>query len=247
MSEYDPLSPDLRLFEHFYANESVADAAVGELNWEIVTIGNASTYANLVTTNTDKNSIGALRSTTNGTANGDGSVLRLDEDGLLAYLGTQMKWRVRYPDASGNLLDGNNWRIGLVDSVTATAPTVGIYIESISGVLTCHVASADHGDESVAVTGHPDLTSGTTMVLSAATGWTTFGFTASGRANAQGGPDEVIFHVNGIQIVVPSQLDDDEEMELSIAHWNAQGSAATYEFDRDYIGLFVPHPAGSGA
>ena len=177
MSEYDPLSPDLRLFDHFYANESVADAAIGELNWEIVTIGTATTYAHLVTTNTDTNSIGVLRSTTAANADGDGSVLRLDEDVILPWLGMRMAWRVRYPDASGNSLDGNNWRIGVGDLVTATTHTVGIYIESLSGVITCHTASADHGDNSLAVTGHPDLTSGTTMVLSAATGWTTFGFT----------------------------------------------------------------------
>lgn len=236
--------PDLVVEDHFFDNESVADAAIGQLNWEIVTIGNATTYSTLVGTNLSESAIGVLRATTNGTADGDGSVLRLDEDTLLAYKSMEMRWRVRYPTVAGNQLAGNNWRIGLGDSVTATAPTVGIYIESDAGVLTCHTASGDHGDESLAVTGHPTLTGGTTMVIDT---WTTFGFTVGAASNAQGGPSEVLFHVDGTTYRVPANIDNDEEMELSIAHWQDTGGGDTLEFDIDYIGLYVPHPAGRQA
>ena len=236
--------PDLVLEDHFLANDSVADAAIGSLNWEIVTIANASTYAHLVTTNLSSEFIGGLRQSTAATADGDGSVLRLDEDTLLAYKSMEMRWRCRYPTVTGNVLAANNWRIGLVDSVTATAPTVGIYFESLAGVLTCHTASADHGDESLAVTAHADLTSGTTMVIDT---WATFGFTVGASSNAQGGPSEVLFHVNGTTYRVPTNIDDDEEMELSIAHWQTSGGAASLEIDMDYIGLYVPHPAGRKA
>ena len=55
------------LCEDFIANDSTADAAVGQLDWEIATIGNASTFA-LQTGQAG----GVLRLTTAATADGDG-------------------------------------------------------------------------------------------------------------------------------------------------------------------------------
>src|SRR3990167_7752931 len=78
-----------RPFEGFYlkddfaTNEGVADATLGELNWEFVTIANASTTAYLVTTDTVAGRPGIFRDTTAGTADGDGEVYRLDEDNIV--------------------------------------------------------------------------------------------------------------------------------------------------------------------
>lgn len=237
------LSPDFTFREHFYANDAVADASLGQNGWEIVTIANASTYAYLATTDLEGgNFIGALRDTTDSTADGDGSVLRMFTDGLVIRPGVAMSWRWRYPTITGNVLAANNVRIGLQDSVTATDPTVGIYMKSLAGVITLHVDSADAGDNSVTVTGHPDLTSGTTAVIDT---WYKAGFVASGKANPVGGPDEIRFFFNSESYVVPCLIDDDEEVEISIAHW--QSTSGTLDVEYDYINLFYPHPAGRGA
>lgn len=221
------------LADDFVSNDVVTDANLGQLRWERITIGNASTPSYVTA-----QKHGVLRLTTANTADGDGEALRTFQDGLVLGLGTVFGARVRYPEITGNQLAGNNFRIGLDDSVTATSPTVGVWFDSDAGVLTCQVDSADHGDESAAVTQHPDLTSGTTMVLGS---WVNLEFRCSGRANAQGGPDEVDFFVNGYPVAkVPCNIDDDEEVELKIAHWQDTGGAATLELDIDYVYLWVP-------
>lgn len=214
--------------ENWVGNDSVADAAIGQLDWEIDTIGNASTYALQTALN------GVLRATTAATANGDGSSLRTFTDGLVVKPGMWMKFAVRRPTELANL----NWRIGFDDSVTATSPTVGVWFDSDAGVLSCQVDSADHGDESVAVTGHPDLTSGTTEVVGA---WTHFEIRCSGDANAQGGPKSVNFYVNGRHVAnVPCNIDDDEEVEIKIVHWQDSGAADAVAVDFGYVEGFIP-------
>lgn len=231
------LRPDTGVFikDDFVSNDSVADAALGELDWELVTIGNASTLSLEVTQG--KNNYGVLRFTTANTADGDGEVIRLLTDGLLVVPGVEFGFKARYPDITGNQLAGNNFRIGLQDSVTASSPTVGVWVDSNAGVLTLESDSADHGDESHTVTGHPDLTSGTTMVLG---DWTEFQVRCHGE-NAQGGPEFVDLFINDTFAgQAPCNIDDDEEVEISIAHWQDTGGAATLELDIDYIWLWIP-------
>lgn len=219
--------------EDFVGNDSVADASVGALGWELDTIGNAPTLS-ILTAQPN----GVLRHTTAATADGDGGTMRSLTDGLVIKPGVICRARVRYPNVTGNQLAGNNFRVGLDDSVTATSPTVGIWFDSDAGVLSCQVDSADHGDESASVTGHPDLTSGTTMVLD---DWTDLEFRCSGGENAQGGPEEVLFYVNGgFAARVPCNIDDDEEVELKIAHWQDSGAGADLELDIDYYEVFIP-------
>ena len=231
-------SSGLYVKDDFYSNDSVADALTGELRWEIVTIGNASTLAYQTA-----QPFGVLRLTTAATADGDGEAMRLFQDGLVLKPGFELGARVRYPVE----LTSSNFRIGLDDSVTATRPTVGVTVESDAGVLSCHTDSADHGDESELVTGHPDLTSGTTAVVAE---WLDILIRASGRANAQGGPDEVDFFLGSGTgdgqlpmthvAKVPCNIDNDEEVELKIVHWQDTGGADAVAFEIDYIYFWQP-------
>jgi hypothetical protein len=231
-------SSGLYVKDDFCSNDSTADAAVGELDWELVTIGNASTLALQTAT-----PFGVLRLTTAATADGDGEALRLFTDGLVLKPGFELGARVRYPVE----LASGNFRVGLDDSVTATRPTVGVTLESDAGVLSCHTDSGDHGDESESVTGHPDLTSGTTMVVGE---WLDVLIRASGRANAQGGPDEVDFFVGSTTgdgqapmthvAKVPCNIDNDEEVELKIVHWQDSGTTDAVAFEIDYIYFWQP-------
>lgn len=231
-SPVEMLSPasGSRIFDDFLGNDSVADGAVGEFGWELVTIGNASSLA-LQTSQPN----GVLRITTAATADGDGEVLRGFTDGIvLKPSGFVFEARVRYPVE----LASGNFRIGLDDSVTATAPTVGVGFRSDAGVLSCNVDSAAHGDTSQLVTGIPTLTSGTTMVVAT---WHTLRLVGSGRANAQGGPDAVTFWVDGVAVgAVPCNIDDDEPMEIKIAHWQDSGGADAVAFEIDYYHLWLP-------
>lgn len=214
--------------ETWVGNDSVADAAIGRLRWEIDTIGNASTYALQTALN------GVLRATTAATANGDGSSLRTFTDGLVVKPGMWCRFAVRRPTELANL----NWRIGFDDSVTATSPTVGVWFDSTAGVLSCQVDSADHGDESAAVTGISTLTSGTTEVVGT---WHHYEIRCSGDANAQGGPKSVAFYVDGFHAAtVPCNIDDDEEVELKIVHWQDSGAADAVAIDFGYFEGFIP-------
>ena len=223
---YDrPQSPldGIHWVEDFISNDSVADAAVGEKNWEIVTIGNASTLA--FGTAEDG---GVLKLTTNATADGDGEVMRSFTDGLVLNGGNGgFSFRARLDDQIAN----NNFRIGLDDSVTATSPTVGIWVESDGGVISLQVDSADHGDLSIAASGVSTLTSGTTMVVATLH---TFRVEWSGT-NAQGGPRFVELFVDGEAAgSCLCNIDDDEEVEIKITHWQDSGGALAVELDIDF-------------
>lgn len=220
--------------DDFLANESVADAAIGELDWEIVTIANASTYS-LVAPTTDGEA-GIVRIATNGTAQGDGSNLRLDEDDVVfGANGGGFSVKFRYPNIAGNLIATNNFRIGLNSSVTATAPTDGISLESLAGVLTLRSDSADHGDASSAITGVSTLTSGTTAVIGT---WHTVRVEWS-EANGQGGPGKVDCYVDGeLGATVICVIDDDETAEPKITHWQTAVGGDTLELDLDFVEFF---------
>lgn len=221
-------SDGLYVKDDFITNDAVADATVGELDWEIATIGNASTIA-LVTSQP----FGVLRDTTAATADGDGEVYRLFTDGLVLQGGNGgFQCRVRYPDINSNALAGNNFIIGLTAASTEITPTDGIYVKSDAGVLTLYADSADHGDVSVAAAGVSTLTSGTTMVLDT---WHTIKVVWTGT-NGQGGPKYVDLFVDGEAAgSLLAVIDNDESVEVKMIHWQDSGGAVDLEWDIDYF------------
>lgn len=228
----DLLDPSTGLYikDDFFGNNIVTDNNVGELEWELTTLGTASTLAFQTS-----QQWGVLRQTTAANADNDGSVMALVEDSIvLGPKGFELKARIQYPVE----LASGNFRIGLDDSVTLTHGTVGVVFESNAGVLTCNTDSATEGDESQTVTGHPNLTSGTTMVVAE---WVDFHIVCTGPANAAGGPSEAVFFVNGIFVArLPVHMDNDEPMELKFIHWQDSGGADAVALDIDYVSLFIP-------
>jgi hypothetical protein len=222
--------------DDFDGNDTViSDGANSRLAWEVVTIGNATTYADLVTTNVTAGRNGVVRMTTGSTADGDGSVLRLNED-TICLKGNRpgsFSFGIRYPVE----LASGNFRIGLQDSVTATSPTVGLWVDSDAGVITLQADSADHGDVSAAAAGVSTLTSGGTCVVAT---WHDFEVRWGGT-NANGGPKEAFLFIDGELACKLTNIviDDDEEMELSIVHWQDSGGADAVALDIDYIDLFI--------
>ena len=217
------------IFDDFIGNDIVTDNNIGQFGWQFTTIVGASTLA----FQTSKQH-GVLRITTAAGADGEGTALHSFPDGLLLKPGIEFGARVGYPVELASM----NFRVGLDNSVTATRPTVGITIESDAGVLTCNNDSATEGDESLAVTGHPDLTSGTTMIVAADVD---FKFVCSGRANAAGGPAEVDYFVNDVHVAkLPCHADDDEPVEMKFAIWQDSGGADAVAIEIDYYQLFIP-------
>lgn len=215
----------LKLEENFISNDGavVTDKNLGQNKWAFDTIGNATTIAYLDGTLTVAPG-GGLHLTTAATADGDGTSLHLGEDlVVLNGKGGYFKFRAQLTDQVAS----NNFRIGLDDSLTATAPTVGICVQCDGGVLSLRADSADHGDFLQAVTGVSTLTSGTTMVLAT---YHDFYVTWSGT-NAQGGPKEAHLYVDGElgASITTVAIDDDEEMEYKITHWQDSGGALAVE------------------
>ena len=210
------------LIDDFVSNDSVADAGVGALNWELETIANAPTLS-FLTGETN----GVLRHTTAAVASGDGGVMRLFTDGI-ALSGNEgfLRARVRYPNVAGNQLASHNFHIGLNDSITATDPVVGIGIQSLAGVVSLRTDSAN-GDKITAA--------GFTMVLGT---WHTFEMRWSGE-NANGGPDIVKLWIDDVfRCQTRSHLGSAETMEPKITHWQAAG-LVDLELDIDYFELFI--------
>lgn len=218
--------------DDFVSNSGVADTTVGELGWEMTTIGNASTPSFVASQN------GILRVTTAGTADGDGEAFSTHPDGLvLSGTGQELLFRVRYPDITGNQLAGNNFRIGFQNSVTATDPTVGAWVGSDAGVLSIQ-ADSTNGDRTAAAAGVSTLTSGTTMILGT---WHDFRLAFEGE-NANGGPAVVKLFVDGelAATIDNAVIGSAETVELSFVHWQDTGGAATLELDIDYIEAWLP-------
>ena len=215
--------------DDFLSNSGVADTTVGELGWEMVTIANASTPTFVTGQN------GIMRITTAGTS-GDGEAFVLHPDAIvLSGTNQSVRFRVRYPTITGNVLAANNFRIGFSASVTATEPAVGIWVDSAAGVIELDVASTN-GDLNQAVAGISTLTSGTTMVIDT---WHDFAFFCEGT-NANGGPATVKLFVDGElgATISGALLGSAETMELSIVHWNSSGD--TLDLDIDYIECWLP-------
>ena len=221
------------VFDDFFANSGVADATTGTLNWELTTVGAAASTPTFVASQN-----GIMRLTTGSTGDADGEALTLHPDGVTLG-GTQQEFwfRVRFPSISGNIIAGNNFRIGFSASVAVTEPAVGVWVDCNSAVLELDVASTN-GDLNTAVTGISTLTSGTTMVLGT---WHNFHVIMDGT-NTNGGPDRVRLFVDGelgatIENVL---LGSTETVEYSIVHWQDTGGADTLELDIDYIEFWLP-------
>lgn len=219
----------LLLWDDFLSNDLVTDNNIGQLGWQFTTIG---ATASVFTYPTSQQS-GVLRATTGAVADGNGSVIHLLPNALILQTDVQFGARIQYPVE----LASGNFRFGLQDSVTATRPAVGITLESDAGVLSCNTDSATEGDESALVTGHADLTSGTTMVVAE---WIDIEARCHGT-NKDGGPANVDFFVNGLKVAtVPCNIDNDEPVEWSLAHWQDSGGADAVALEIDYAWLWIP-------
>jgi len=215
------------IFDDFHSNAAVTTGLLGQLDWLRTTIANASTPSFVASQN------GILRLTTAGATN-DGEAVHLmpDKVSLAGGDGVFIRFRARMTTT----LTGNNFRIGLSASVTATEPVVGVWINSDAGLLSFDVASTN-GDQSVAVTGVTTLTSGTTAVVDT---WHDYELRLSGT-NANGGPDQIDCFVDGepagsIKSVL---LGSAETMEFSIVHWD-DGAGANQVLDIDYYEAYIP-------
>jgi hypothetical protein len=227
MPQERPYSPvdGIWLKDDFHTGKDDATTGLlGELNWETGAIANASTIAFQTAF-----PCGVIKDTTNATADGDGQYYRSFTDGLvLGNKGGGFAFRARLYDQ----IASNNFRIGVDDSVTATAPGTGIFVQSDGGVLSLEIYSNDHGDTaSTAVENVSTLTGGTTMVVAT---WHDFLVTFEGD-NGRGGPLFVKLYVDGeIGASAFCNIDDDEEVELKIVHWQDSGGALAVELDIDY-------------
>ena len=225
-----PYSPvdGLYLKDDFYANDAVTTGLLGEQGWNMVTIGNASTTAFLTA-----QPFGAFSDTTAATADGDGEVYRLFTDGLvLRGNGGGFSCKVCLPTIATN-----NFRVGVDDSVTATAPGSGIWVASDGGVLSLECYSNDHDDSpSTLVTGISTLTGGTTMVADT---WHEIRVEWHGE-NGQGGPRWVeIFVDDEYGGGTYCNIANDEEVEAKIVHWQDSGGALAVAMYVDYYELWI--------
>jgi len=222
------------MVENFIGNGTITTNLIGQNMWTTTAIGNAGTLSYLTTILADDPPIGGIRSLTAATADGDGDAVHMLAatarfSGVNSEKGGGFAFRYRYPGIAGNVIAANDFTIGVHSSVTATAPTDGIYIDSQGGVLTLHVASADHGDVSQAFASGSTLTSGTTSVIDVPhqieVHWT--------GENGQGGPLTVNAFCDGepVATIATAAIDDDENATPAIVHYQDQGGAQSYELD----------------
>jgi hypothetical protein len=211
--------------DDFVGNDAVADATVGEMRWEMTTIGNAST----TTLPTGKLN-GVLRDATAATADGDGEIYRTFTDGLtISGLngGGGFAARARLVTA----IAANNFRIGVDDSVTAATPAVGVWVDCDGGVLALRAGSNTNGSLAASVAGVSTLTGGTTMVVDT---WHDFLVTWTGE-NGVHGPRWVELWVDGeLGASCLCNIGSTETAELKIAHWQDSGGALSLIMEVDY-------------
>jgi len=215
------------VFDDFHSNSAVTTGLLGSLDWLMTTIVGASTPSFVASQN------GIMRLTTDGTtAHGEAVHLMADKVSLAGGDGVFIRFRARM----GTTLTGNNFRIGLSASVTATEPAVGVWVNSDAGVISFDVASTN-GDISVAASGVTTLTSGTTAVVDT---WHDYELRLSGT-NSNGGPDQVDCFVDGEPAgsIKNSLLGSAETMEFSIVHWD-DGAGASQVLDIDYYEAYIP-------
>lgn len=214
-------------FDDFHSNSAVSTGLLGNLDWIETAITGASTPSFIASQN------GVMRLTSDGTtAHGSAYHLMADKVTLGGGDGVVIRARIRMVTT----LTGNNCRIGLDDSVTATDGAVGVFFVSNAGVLSFDVASTN-GDQTKAVTGVSTLTSGTTMVLAT---WHDVELRLSGT-NANGGPATIDCFVDGefggsIKNVL---LGSTETMEFKIVQWDS-GAGAAQVLEIDYYEVYIP-------
>src|SRR3990167_831641 len=216
--------------ETFTSNDSVADAVLAENDWELDTIGNASTTA--------YGTYGGetyLRDTTAGTADGDGESYSLKDDAqTVGDGGGFIAVRMRMPDITGNIIAGNNARFGLTDVVTSGEPVVGPWIDLDSAVLSFDSASANGDLNATCNVGQgtaAGLTSGTTLVIG-----TIYNLELrwhGANTNADPGPLTVDGYAAGVHVarINNSLLDGAETVEAKIIHYQHTGGADTLELN----------------
>ena len=231
-----PSSPaeGVHFVENFAGNGVITTNNIGRNGWTLTNIGGAGTQSYLTTILANDPPFGGIRDLTRATSDGDGSSIHMLAatariSGALSEKGGGFACRFRYPGISGNVIAANNFYIGLHTTRTATAPTDGISIQSLGGVMTLRVDSADGTDATQAFAGGSTLTSGTTAVLDVPhqleVHW-------SGE-NGQGGPRVVEAYCDGepVATIAGVDLDDDENFTPSLNHWQNQGGAQSYELD----------------
>ncbi len=214
-------------FDDFHSNSAVTTGLLGSLDWLMTTVGAGASTPSFVASQN-----GIMRLTTDGTtARGLAVHLMPDKVTLGGGDGVFVRFRARL----ATTLTGNNFRIGFSASVTLTEPTVGVWIDCDSGVLSIDVASTN-GDQSVAVGGVTTLTSGTTAIVDT---FHDYELRLSGT-NANGGPDRIDCFIDGepAASIRNSLLGSAETMEYSIVHWDDAGAAQV--IDIDYYEAYIP-------
>ncbi len=237
--------------DNFFSRDTtVTTGNIGLQGWEFTTIANASTISFPTGTGsqwgTTELQDGVLRLVTASTADGDGTALHMLPDQVVmpgTDNGGGFAFRAKLNPPQ---IAGNNFRIGVDDSVTATDPDNGILLNSTGGVMTLETFSAGQGDVALALAqpASRTLTSGTTMQIDV---WHAFEVTWGG-ANGQGGPRLVQCFVDGD--TDPSaelfcNLDDDEDFEFKMCHFNLSGGALAVSMDIDYYEVWNWHDYNS--
>jgi hypothetical protein len=215
------------IFDDFHANAAVTTGLLGRLDWLRTVVGAGTATPSYVASQN-----GVMRITTDGTtARGLAVHLMEDKVTLGGGNGVFIRFRVRLTTT----LTGNNFKIGLTNALTVADGTVGIWIESDSGVTSIEGRSTN-GDLSVSVGGVTTLTSGTTAVVDT---WHDYELRLSGT-NTNGGPDQIDCFIDGEPAgsIKNFLLGSAETMEFSIIHWDDAGTAQV--FDIDYYESYIP-------
>ncbi len=228
-----PASPaeGVHFREEFFGNGVITTNNVGQNDWTFTAIGTTGTFTYLTTILDDDPPFGGIRHLTNSNADGDGDALHMLAATAVfpnSVKGGGFACRFNYPDISQNVIAANNFYVGVHTSVSAVVPTDGILIESLGGVLSLRVDTADGNDKKKAFANGSTLTSGTTAVLGIPhqleVHW-------SGE-NGQGGPLTVEAFCDNVKVATTTtDLDNNEAAVPAFVHWQDQGTGQTYELD----------------
>jgi len=231
-----PTSPTegVHFVENFVGNGTITTNLVGQNMWTITASGNGGTHTYLTTVTDADPPFGGIRHVTDGTATNDGNALTMLAATAVfpnSEYGGGFAFRARVPTLAGNTLTGNSFYTGMHTSVSEAAPTDGISIQSVAGVLTLRADSADGSDATQAFAGGSTLTSGTTMVIDVAhdfeVHWT--------GENGNGGPRYVEAFCDGEPVAaLTTDIDNDEAATAAWVHYVSAGND-TLEMDLQYF------------
>ncbi len=205
------------VWEDFLTNDSIGDATVGKMLWEVTALGGGAETLTYETAQGET----FLRMTGAGGGSGDGSILSLAADKVsFGPNGGYLRFGVRIPDISANTIAGNIGKIGFSDVVTVSEPAVGLWMDIVAGVVEFDCASANGTDLNAAASGPTSLlTSGTTMIKG-----TTYNCEIKwwgNNGNADPGPSHAELRMNGHQVAFfdgTVLLDGAETLEPIILH-----------------------------